>query len=85
MAHQCPRCGQPVQLGYSGTAQITAGLVGALFYAAFGAFQCKKCGKIPRSEFPPEVRNKMTMMSLVLVASAVAIGGVILYFLSNSK
>ena len=73
MAHTCPRCSGPVQRGYSGSAQLAAGLVGALFYAAFGAFQCKSCGKIARDEFPPEVRTKMTLMSLVLIAGAVAI------------
>ena len=45
MAHQCPRCGEPVERGYSSTAQAAAGLVGALFYAAFGAFECKKMWK----------------------------------------
>ncbi len=74
MAHTCPRCGLPVQRGYSSTAQWTAGLVGALFYAAFGSFECRKCGKIPRSEFPPEVRSEMNWTSGLLVA-----GGVVLF------
>lgn len=34
MAYQCPRCGDPVQRAYSDSAQMAAGLVGALFYAA---------------------------------------------------
>lgn len=55
MAYQCPRCGQPVRRGYSSTAQHVGGLVGALFYAAFGSFQCPKCGTLKRSEFLPEV------------------------------
>ncbi len=59
MAYQCPGCGQPVRRGYSRTAQHTAGLIGALFYAAFGSFQCAKCGTVARSEFPAEVRTRM--------------------------
>ena len=57
---------------------MTAGLVGALFYAAFGSFQCPKCGKIPSNEFPPEVRSKMAMHSviMVIVAIAIAVGGI---------
>lgn len=59
-------------------ASAAAGLVGALFYAAFGAFQCKKCGKIPRREFPSEVRAKMATGSLVMILAAIALfGGVI--------
>jgi len=50
---------------------MAGGLVGALFYAAFGAFQCKKCGKIPGSEFPPEDRSKMRIGSLMLVGGAI--------------
>jgi hypothetical protein len=71
MAHKCPRCGDPVQRGYSNTALVTAGLIGALFYAAFGAFECKKCGKIARNEFPEEVRIKMAGVSLLLVLGAI--------------
>jgi len=47
MAHKCPRCGEDVSRAYGGSAQMAAGPVGALFCAAFGAFQCKKCSKIP--------------------------------------
>lgn len=74
MAYKCPKCGGPVQRGYSSGAQMTAGLVGALFYAAFGAFQCKKCGKIPRSEFPGEDRSKMALGSVIMVVIAILIG-----------
>jgi hypothetical protein len=62
-----------VQRGYSGKAQMAAGLVGAAFYAAFGAFNCKKCGRIPRSEFPPEVRTKMAMGTFLLIVVGVAL------------
>ena len=73
MAHACPRCGKPVQRGYSSGAQFTAGLVGALFYAAFGPFQCATCGKIPTSEFPPEVRR-----NIILTSAGLAVAGVVL-------
>lgn len=73
MAHKCPRCGKPVQRGFSNSAQATAGIVGTLFYAAFGAFECKKCGKIPRSEFPAEVRSKMAGVTLLLIIGAIAV------------
>ncbi len=53
---------------------MTAGLVGALFYAAFGACQCKKCGKISRSEFPEEDRSKIAFGSVVMVVIAILIG-----------
>lgn len=80
MAYKCPRCGEDVSRGYSASAQSSAGLFGALFYAAFGAFGCKNCGKLPRSEFPGNVQAKMALGSLmiVLVAIAIAIGGIAL-------
>jgi len=71
MAYQCPRCGGKVQRGSSTTATAGAGLVGALFYAAFGSFQCPKCGKISGSEFPPEARTKMLLGSMAMVAGAI--------------
>lgn len=73
MAYQCPRCGESVQRAYSGSAQATAGLVGALFYAAFGSFRCNKCGSIPRSEFPSEARVRMALGSLGMIVAAIAI------------
>jgi len=71
MAYQCPRCGQAVARGSSSTAGIAGGLVGALLYSAFGGFQCKKCGTIPKKEFPPEVQSKMMVGSLLMVGAAV--------------
>lgn len=73
MAYKCPRCGEPVTRGYSSSAQAIAGIVGALFYAAFGAFECRKCGKIAHSEFPQEVRTEIVGVSLLLIACAIAI------------
>lgn len=72
MAYKCPRCGESVQRGYSASAQNTAGLVGALFYAAFGAFECGECGKIARSEFPPQDRTRMMFGSVLFVFFALA-------------
>ena len=54
--------------------------MGALFYAAVGAFECPKCGKIPRREFPPDVRRKMIVRSAVLAGSAIVIFLVVFYF-----
>jgi hypothetical protein len=84
MAYTCPRCGDSIQRGYSGSAQVTAGLVGALFYAAFGAFECKKCGKISHSEFSPEVRVRITVGSLALIATAAMIAVGVIWLCSNT-
>ena len=73
MAYQCPRCGDPVSRNYSTTAQLAGGLVGALVVGAFGAFGCKKCGKIPRAEFPVDVQNRMMRGSFGMVAGAIAL------------
>jgi hypothetical protein len=73
MAYKCPRCGEPVQRAHSTGAQIAGGVVGAMIYAAFGSFSCKKCGKIARSEFPPEDQSKMTTNSVFMVIGAVVV------------
>ena len=62
---------------------MAAGLVGALFYAAFGAFQCAKCGKIPSSEFPPETRSKMAFHSMLMIIAAVALLVGVLWLVSE--
>jgi hypothetical protein len=82
MAYQCPRCGQPVRRGYSSTAQHVAGLIGALFYAAFGLFQCAKCGTIASNEFPTEVRKKMATGSFIMVTSAIVLIGFVFWIWS---
>jgi DNA-directed RNA polymerase subunit RPC12/RpoP len=69
MSYKCPRCGEAVSRSKTGR----AGLVGMLLVAAFGGFQCEKCGKIPRKEFPPEDRRKMATGSIVMTAVAVAL------------
>jgi hypothetical protein len=73
MAYSCPRCGEPVQRKSSAVAGATGGLVGALLGSAFGGFECAKCGKIPRKEFPPEVRNKMLLNSVLMVVGAIVL------------
>jgi predicted RNA-binding Zn-ribbon protein involved in translation (DUF1610 family) len=77
-AYPCPRCGGPTSRGHSAGAQQAAGLVGALLYAAFAAFECIKCGKIPRAEFADEHRSAMTRNSVFLgIGGVVLLGGVI--------
>ncbi len=71
MAYECPRCGGPVQRGSSTAVGVVGGALGALLFAAFGSFQCKRCGTIPRGEFPPETRQSMLLGSLGLVVGAV--------------
>ena len=56
-----------------GPACALRGLVGALLGMAFGGFQCEACGKIPKSEFPPEVQSKMTGGTMGLVGGAVVL------------
>ena len=83
MAYECPRCGQPVRRGYSRTAQHVAGLIGALFYAAVGPFQCATCGTVAAREFPPEVRTRMVMGSFLMVLGAIVLIGFILWIWSK--
>lgn len=73
MAYNCPRCGEQVQRKSSIVAGATGGVVGALLGAAFGGFECASCGKIPRKEFSPEVRNKMLLNSVLMVVGAVVL------------
>jgi hypothetical protein len=73
MAYNCPRCGQPVKRKGSAVAGATGGLVGALLGSAFGGFECENCGKIARKEFPPEVRQKMMLTSVLLIVGAIAL------------
>jgi predicted RNA-binding Zn-ribbon protein involved in translation (DUF1610 family) len=73
VAYQCPRCGDPVHRGANPGAAAVGGLIGALVASAFGSFQCKKCGTIPRSEFSPEVRSQMMVGSIVLIVVAIVV------------
>ena len=58
---------------------MTAGLVGAMFYAAFGSFHCQECGKIPRSEFSAADRTSMLLGSLALVIGAILLVIVVIW------
>ncbi len=78
MAYQCPHCGGAVRRSTGAIARALGGLVAVLFAMAFGSFECPKCGKIKRSEFPDEVRRKMTMGSVGLVAGGFVIAVVAL-------
>jgi hypothetical protein len=74
-----------VQRSYSDSAQTTAGLVGLLFCAAFGAMECKKCGKLKLSEFPTPVQAKIVFWSLVMVIGAIALLGFVLALLFHDQ
>jgi hypothetical protein len=78
MAYECPRCGGNVsRRGYKGMSHQnvpynTGGtwltdLVGSFFFAVLGGFECKECGKIPRREFPYEVRAEMSRSTMLIV------------------
>lgn len=71
MAYACPRCGSPVHRGRSRAAGFAGGIAGALIFAAFGSFQCQKCGKIPTNEFPPDVQTKARLNSVLMIGGAV--------------
>lgn len=73
MAYECPRCGGAVQRQVSNAAGLAGGLAGAMIAGAFGNFGCKQCGTIKKSEFPPEVRRRMTIGSISLVGTAVVL------------
>ncbi|PLX08738.1 MAG: hypothetical protein C0596_05395 [Marinilabiliales bacterium] len=82
MANICPRCGGPVKRGYNKTAWRVGGLVALLFIAAFGSFQCEKCGKISQSEFPPDVKHRNNIMSVLMIIGAIALIVLVIYIFS---
>lgn len=73
MAYKCPRCGQDVQRSASTAAGVAGGAVGALLVAAFGSFQCRRCGTIANREFPAEDRKKMARGKIILIVSAIVL------------
>ena len=81
MSYKCPKCGGIVQRGYNSKAQATAGLVGLLFYMAFGSFQCKKCGKISRGEFSSTDQTKMMIGSVLMTIIALLLVYVFVMYL----
>jgi hypothetical protein len=82
MAYSCPRCGGPVKRQGSAVAGATGGMVGALLSSAFGSFECESCGKIPRKEFPEDVRQKMMLNSLLMVVGAIALFVVVIVLIA---
>jgi hypothetical protein len=48
-------------------------MVGMLLFSAFSGFSCRKCGKIPKSEFPPNVQAKMTAGTVIMAVVAVVL------------
>lgn len=85
MAYVCPRCGGPVARDVSAGASILFGLVGALVSAAFGSLKCAQCGEIGHSEFPPEVRSRMTRNSILMGVSGVVLFVVAVSFLAQGS
>jgi len=83
MAYQCPRCGQPVRRGYSKTAQHTAGLIGALFYAAFGSFQCAKCGAVQEVNSRRKSEPRWPTGSVLMAFGAIVLIGFLLWLASK--
>ena len=69
MDYTCPRCGNPVRRSL----RTTAGLVSAFLHLAIGSFVCEKCGTIPQSEFPAEVRSKAMRSSAFLIVGAIVV------------
>jgi DNA-directed RNA polymerase subunit RPC12/RpoP len=73
MNYECPRCSKPVTKQSKSSILFGGGLVGALLASAFSSYECGACGKIPRKEFPPEIRSKMMKGTLLLIVGAVVL------------
>ena len=71
--YQCPRCNGPVSRGSTGAVSRQFGLVGALIGLAVAGFSCVKCGAIPKSEFPADVRGQMGRNSAFMIIGAIAV------------
>jgi hypothetical protein len=71
VAYVCPRCSGPVERG-GHVPGFVGGVVGVLLASAFGGLTCKQCGPIPKAEFPPDVQQKMTTGTVLLVLGAIA-------------
>lgn len=73
MAYKCPKCGDPVQTNFRYVLPYSRILLLSLLRGVFSSYQCKKCGKIKRSEFPPEVRIRMNVVSMLVVVGVIII------------
>lgn len=71
--YQCPTCNTALTRESNAAAGATGGLVGALLGLAFASYHCTTHGKIARAQFPPEVRSKMLMNTMLLVVGAVVL------------
>ena len=73
MIHKCPRCSESLYRSTSDTANLTGGLIGALFYGAFGSLECKYCGKIPYKSFPFKTKILIGINSGFVIVVAVVL------------
>jgi H+/Cl- antiporter ClcA len=69
----------------SNTAGVLGGLVGVLFSAATGGFECRGCGPIDKSEHSPQTRQKMLMGSILMIAIAIAVIVLLVLFLPRLR
>ena len=81
MAYTCPRCNGPVSRHTSAGAAALGGLVGGLFSAAFGGFNCAPCGPIKKAEFPAETQHKMTRGSILMSVGALTLATAVIALL----
>ena len=71
--YSCPECGARVHRATSDTTQRWFGVVGLLFYMAFGSFYCERCGEMRRREFPFADQVRMFFGTLSLLGFAVVL------------
>ena len=71
--YSCPNCGDRVHRAQSDGAQKWFGLVGVMFYKAFGSFYCERCGELRRSEFPAWDQVRMLIGTLMLILFAIVL------------
>ncbi len=89
MAYPCPHCNQPVSRAPSAGGWESGGLMGWLLSSAMADFDCRRCGKILREEFPPEVQQQMAsgsytmvIIGAVMAMASTVVAGVV-YFLQQ--
>jgi predicted RNA-binding Zn-ribbon protein involved in translation (DUF1610 family) len=68
MAYPCPHCGQNAKRSPSAGGWESGGLLGWILCSAMADFDCPRCGKILREEFPPEVQQQMASGTYTMVA-----------------
>jgi hypothetical protein len=77
MAYPCPRCdGRVKRIANSENSEklLRFGVVGTLIAFAVGDFTCRGCHAImPRTEFPPNVRFRMSLISIFMLAGAIGV------------